>query len=234
MKKEESPINNYYIYIDESGDLGFSNLRKSSQYFSIGLLLIKTENVKQLSYAVKKTLRKKVNHKKNHLQNEIKGSKTTLNAKKYLYDQIAALNFSIYLISIDKKSFKETIQEKININKIYNKLTAKLLSSLPQEENMTLNLVIDKRDTLETRNHFDLYIKTHLDEHLPYNTKIFIYHRQSESSPGLQIVDLFTWGANRYLSHNENEWVSYYSDKIKNFGRVKKEKFEVQPVDVNP
>ena len=66
----------YYIFIDESGDLG----DKGSKYFV--LAAIKVEDEKVLEKLIKKTRR---NYKKDIGQsNEIKGSKTPPKVKKYI------------------------------------------------------------------------------------------------------------------------------------------------------
>ena len=49
----------HYLYIDESGDLGFSE--NSSQFFILLGLLATDKSAKKLTFAVKKTLKRKLN-----------------------------------------------------------------------------------------------------------------------------------------------------------------------------
>jgi len=71
----------WYLYLDESGDLGFDFAnKKSSNFFTITILLVKgIENNRALVNAVKKTIKRKLNPKGNRrrIVEELKGQKTT-------------------------------------------------------------------------------------------------------------------------------------------------------------
>lgn len=71
-----------YIYLDESGDLGFDFFaKKPSRFFTVTILAVQgVENNRALLNAVKKTLRRKFS--RNHLT-ELKGSHTSIDIKKY-------------------------------------------------------------------------------------------------------------------------------------------------------
>ncbi len=74
-----------YLYLDESGDLGFDSLNKRpSKYFVVTILTIagNTAN-KEMIKSVKKTLARKLNRKKhqNRIVQELKGSKIILEAR---------------------------------------------------------------------------------------------------------------------------------------------------------
>ena len=82
-----------HLYLDESGCLGFDfNKPKTSKNFTITILSISGSN-KDISYAVKKTLKRKINFKKSkRIETELKGSKTSFEVKEYFYKQILYIN----------------------------------------------------------------------------------------------------------------------------------------------
>ena len=77
------------LFLDESGCLGFNfDNKKTSKHFTIAILA--TSNNKDISYAVKKTLKRKINHEKSkRIESELKGSRTSFDVKNYFYRQIA-------------------------------------------------------------------------------------------------------------------------------------------------
>jgi hypothetical protein len=62
-----------YLYLDESGDLGFDFVnKKPSKYFTILIVMVKTiTDNKNLSLAVKKTLARKLNPRRSMTKPEI-------------------------------------------------------------------------------------------------------------------------------------------------------------------
>jgi len=85
----------WYLYLDESGDLGFDFENKSpSQYFTITILALRTPvNNRSLINAVKKTLRRKLTPKgkRKRIAAELKGSRTSLEVKKYFFRQVSGI-----------------------------------------------------------------------------------------------------------------------------------------------
>jgi hypothetical protein len=74
-----------FIFLDESGDLGFDPNKNNSRHFTITLLVCEDKQVQdQIKKAVKRTLKNKINHKaKKRIVEEIKGTGTSLEVKKY-------------------------------------------------------------------------------------------------------------------------------------------------------
>ena len=70
-----------FIYLDESGDLGFDWTKaKTSRYFVITLLVCDGKHTQdKFRKAVRRTLKNKINHKKNkkRVVHELKGEETT-------------------------------------------------------------------------------------------------------------------------------------------------------------
>ncbi len=77
-----------YLYLDESGDLGFDFFaKKPSKYFTVTVLAVSgKENNRLLINAVKKTIKRRLRRQ----DAELKGAKDSLALKKY-----AASGFSV-------------------------------------------------------------------------------------------------------------------------------------------
>lgn len=93
-----------FVYLDESGDLGFNFDNKGTpRYFIITLLVCDNKRtVHQISQVVKRTLKNKLQSKKAR-PIELKGAETKLSVKKYFYHNMARLkNWHLYAIILDK------------------------------------------------------------------------------------------------------------------------------------
>jgi len=94
--------NMWYLYLDESGDLGFDFVnKKPSKFFTVTILALGSiEANRKLVKAVKVVLRRKLNPKgkRKRLVFELKGTGTTLEVKKYFYKQAKEIKFcDVYL-----------------------------------------------------------------------------------------------------------------------------------------
>jgi len=79
----------WYLYLDESGDLGFDFANKRpSNFFTVTILVVKgVENNRALIKAVKKTIERKLNPRKSRkrIVAELKGHVTTMAIKEYFF-----------------------------------------------------------------------------------------------------------------------------------------------------
>lgn len=207
------------IYLDESGDLGFSfDNKNSSKYFVITLLACfdrKTQDV--FKTATRKTLKNKINPKKSKLQpNELKASQTFHHVKRYFYKHIANHNtWQIYSIILDKTDFYKKLHEKPSAKNLYNSLTKQILEKVKFSPNLLhVELVVDKCKSNHEITVFNEYISTHLASYLPLQTKLSIYHIDSFKNATLQAADLFAWGIFRKYEHNDLGWYNVYCHRI--------------------
>ena len=76
-----------WLYLDESGDLGFGFInKKPSKYFTICILMVNDRNsFVQIEKAVLKTIRNKLKKRKNDPPYVLKGSKTDIKVKRYFF-----------------------------------------------------------------------------------------------------------------------------------------------------
>lgn len=121
-----------YVFIDETGDLGFDFQKsKTSKFFTIAALVCEDAKSAKIIYnAVKKTLNNKVNRKKNrkNLRNELKGNNTDISIKKYFYKRVQACpSWRLYSVTLNKALLLQKTNFLPNHHRIYNTLTHQLL-----------------------------------------------------------------------------------------------------------
>ncbi len=112
-----------YLYLDESGDLGFEFVnRKPSKYFTICILTVNSRQDKILiDRAVNRTLRNKLNHgkKKHRIVEELKATSIQHSIKQYFYKQLMDVDFSIFALTLDKmKAFNSLVKSKSRVYKL--------------------------------------------------------------------------------------------------------------------
>ena len=207
-----------YLYLDESGDLGFDFTKnKCSKYFTICILTISsTTDNRKIINAVRKTLKTKLNHKNpKRTTTELKGSKTSIEIKQYFWKQIKDVSFNVYAYTVNKSRIKRDISE--NHDRFYNWITRLVLDKIPLklEKSDRIELIIDKSKGKKQIVEFNEYIKRNLEAKIHPNTPLDIYHWDSVQNMGLQACDLFCWGIHREHENKDSEWLNMFKKKIK-------------------
>ncbi len=113
-----------FIYLDESGDLGFDWTKaKTSRFFVITLLVCDGNQVqKGFKKAVRRTLRNKLNHKKNNkrIVHELKGEKVSLAIKGYFQRHVPDAGWRLYSVTLNKSRVNADLQTRQGKKKLYN------------------------------------------------------------------------------------------------------------------
>lgn len=209
-----------FIFLDESGDLGFDFIkRKTTKKFVITILVCDSvETRREFTKAVKRTLKNKLNRKKENSRHvtELKGTGTTIDIKKYFFRNIKSNGWAIYSLALNKFRVKSHLQTKTGKKKLYNYLSRVLLEklNLPQASR-NVELVVDRCKNKEEIRDFNQYLINQLESLLPLNTDLNISHLTSQESAGLQAVDLFSWGIFRKYECNDTGWYAIYQHKIR-------------------
>lgn len=210
-----------YIFLDESGDLGFNFENKSSSnIFCITLLVCYDKNTFfSFKSAVRKTLITKFNKKNTKkLITELKGSSTTLSVKQYFYKQLLKHDdqaWDIYSIIVDKQVLFKQINEYVEPHRLYNRLSREIIERLDFSAlNDHVHLIVDKCKSKHERSQFDYFLKTNLESKLPLNVSLNILHELSHNNAGLQAIDLFCHGISRKHTLGDTEWYASFADKI--------------------
>jgi len=150
---------------------------------------------KALKKEIEVTLKRKLNtkKKKSRIVSEIKGSKTNIEIKKYLFKRIAHLNFSIYSITFHKRKIHTNLQN--NPSRLYNYFVRQLIDQVDFSEISThLTVVLDKSKNKEQILDCNTYLIKNIEAKLPLNIQLDIIHEKSELIKQLQIADVFCYG----------------------------------------
>jgi hypothetical protein len=87
----------WFLYLDESGDLGFDfSTKHPSRFFTVCILVVQgIEQNRRILAAVKKTIRRKLSRR---VRPELKGTRTSLGVRTHFYEQIENVPFDIYAL----------------------------------------------------------------------------------------------------------------------------------------
>src|SRR3989344_752425 len=208
-----------YLYVDESGDLGFDFITKNpSKFFTLTILTLDNyDQDRKLAKAVKITLSRKLNPKgkRTRIVQELKGSNTTPEVKDYFYKKLKEIKFSVYSITINKKRvIQELTGQK---DRLYNYITRKVLDQIPLEKSVgnAINLIVDKCKGKPEIKDFNDYIKKQLEARINPQTPLFINHLISHESAGLQVCDMFCWGIFQKYERRKDGWYSIFKERIR-------------------
>lgn len=206
------------IFLDESGDLGFDlSKHGTSRKFVITLLVCDRESTaKSIQIAVRRTLNKKLNHKKtkSRFVHELKGTGTTLDVKKYFYRQLPKGGWKVYTVALNKVRVDAHLIDKAGKKKLYNFLSRFILERVPLSVAHGIRLVVDKSKNSADMKDFNRYLESQLEAMMPLASKLYINHERSQENAGLQAVDLFCWGVYRKYEHNDSNWYQIYEENI--------------------
>jgi len=210
-------LNMLYLYLDESGDLGFDFAnRKPSRFFTLTILAVKgNETNRRLLNAVKKTIKRKLNPqgKRKNMALELKGAKITWAIKQYFYQQIKDIDFSIYAVTLNKiKACPELIR---NRTRLYNFIARLVLEQIPLLNSKTVVLVVDRAKNKREIAEFNESIRQQLEIKLIPLTQADIQHLDSLQNGGLQAADMFSHGVFTKYESQRNEWFNLFAGKVK-------------------
>ncbi|MBF0473146.1 MAG: DUF3800 domain-containing protein [Nitrospirae bacterium] len=201
-----------YLYIDESGDLGFDFFAKNpSNYFTITVLTVQgVENNRRLINAVKKTLKRKLPKR----QVEMKGAKDSIRVKEYFYKQVSDIPFDIYSVTLNKRRVYDSLTKQKD--RVYNFITRTVLDEIPFENALLrIQVIIDKSKSKKEIVEFNDYIIRHIKGRIDPIVPLEIYHYTSHENFGLQAVDAFSWGIFRKYEKHDYEWFNIFKRKIR-------------------
>lgn len=156
----------WYLYLDESGDLGFDFVnKKPSKFFTVAILAVNSvENNRKLIKGVKVTLRRKLNPKKHRrrIVQELKGKDTTFEVKQYFYKQISRVAFEIYAMTLNKKRVYDRLTKEKP--RVYNFIARQVIDKITFEQNKAkrVELVIDKSKSKPEIEEFNSYIRSQI------------------------------------------------------------------------
>lgn len=213
QKRSELGCPVWYLYLDESGDLGFDFFsKKPSSFFTVAIVAVHGSNQnRRLINAVKKTLRRKLPARPNA---ELKGTHTTLAIKQYFYGLVEPIPFDLYSLTLNKKRVYESLTRRKD--RVYNFIARQVLDRLPLEQVSTrLTLIVDRSKSQREIGDFNGYIVRQLEGRIDPKVPLDIYHHSSHENLGLQAADIFSWGIFRSYERKDRTWRDVFAEKIR-------------------
>lgn len=175
------------MYIDESGDLGFS--KESSNFIIISALVV--DDMKELDRIIKNMRRNKFK-KKLRKMSELKAYKLYDPIRIYMLKKLNSVSGAkVFHIVLEKRKVFSHYLKK-DKHKLYNFIAGKLAKNILMD-NIDIEIKIDKsKGNVLLQKDFDDYFKKKLEEGCD-RMKCIIEHSYSHSWSGLQFADLLAW-----------------------------------------
>lgn len=201
-----------YLYLDESGDLGFDfENKRPSRFFTIAVLAVRgAENDRSLHTAVTRTARGRA---RSAGSAELKGTNESLVVKVALYRRIAHLPLEIFAVTLDKRLVSDARRQ--NAHRLYDRVAREAVRAVPlRTATNRISLVVDRSKTRKDVQEFNSYLVESLGDLVPLRVPFDIQHHVSHENPGVQAADLFAWGVFRKYERTDLGWYRVFEAKI--------------------
>jgi len=201
-----------YIFLDESGDLGFNfKNRKTSRFFVITALFVK--NKASIEKIVNKIFHEfKQSGPKNHA-GVLHCVKETPKTRKKLLNSLNAKDIHIVAIYLNKNTVYTRLHNEKHV--LYNYVANILLNRIHDKRliptDADIELVASRRETNKFLNeNFKNYLKTKLKNKL----RLAIEIKSLSQEKCLQVVDFACWSIFRKYEHDDSSYYNLINSKI--------------------
>lgn len=199
-----------YIFLDESGDLGFK--KSSSKWFLFTIAI--TDDFRSLEKVVKKIW--KMLRKKHKNLGELHAShEKNITRKRMLTHLNQVKNLKILCIVLNKKKVYIDLQNQKNY--LYNYTANILLDNLHNKKIITpgepINLFIDRKDTKKKlRENFIRYLTESMNKRRKGYFEVKLH--SSHENKSLQAVDFISWAIFRKYEYGDYNFYEIIKEKI--------------------
>lgn len=203
-----------YIFLDESGDLGFDPKKKSSKYFLVTFLFV--ENKGPLEKVIKKIAR---NLSKKELKKHVGVLHACKEKPRTIVKTLESLNekdISVVSIYLNKAKVYTKLQDEKHV--LYNYVSNILLDRIFTKKLISINslitLVASRRETNKFLNdNFKNYLRAQVKNNHRLDLQIEI--KAPESEKCLQAVDFICWAIYRKREFGDDSYYELIGRKIK-------------------
>ncbi|MBS3092188.1 DUF3800 domain-containing protein [Candidatus Pacearchaeota archaeon] len=194
-----------YMFLDESGDLGFGV--KSSRFFTVTLLVCEIHEEQELQRIIKK-IRQRILKKKLKQATEIKWNNSSEEIKQRIFQRLEKINFEVFTIILDKSKVYDYLKEKKH--KLYNYLSKLIIAECSIDGKF--ELIVDRsKGKRSLRDDFNNYIRENLKEECQ---NLSITHEDSKSSGSLQVLDFISGAIFNKYEFNNLDYYNMIRNKI--------------------
>lgn len=204
-----------YIFMDESGCLGFNlNKSKTTKYFLITFLF--STNKRSLKKIVKNTFSSMTSKERKSHRGVLHCNKEHPKVRIKLFRELKKRrDISIMSIRLNKKKvFTKPEDEKVLLyNYVTNILLDRILTKKLVPIDSKIHLIASRRETNKLLNdNFEQYIKTQV----AYNHKIDIQVtiKTASQEKELQVADAVSWALFRKYEYNDESYYSIFKELI--------------------
>jgi len=229
----------YLTFMDESGDISFSN-QSQSKYFSITCLTIdeaiknklkntikkKRAKLYKLGWPKKTEIKANILHGLNRNRRLRKKLNVSIEGDEFIKEILTSVKNSCHpridCITINKDKIKDESFRNAEYGIAYNYFAGKLLCPLIMEL-QNCELTVDRRSKeTHPKKHFNDYLKTQVIGEAferSIKTTLNIHHLESHKNLGLQVVDFFSWGLYRHIAYRDSQFYDIFKELICGFQR---------------
>lgn len=202
-----------YIFMDESGDLGFNPNKKNSRYFIVTIVFAKGK--KPLERIVKKThqsLRKNIKKMSGGVLHAVKEKPAT---RRKLLSQLPEHGCSIMAIYLNKANVYTHLQDEKHV--LYNYVTNILLDRIMKknfiDSTEQIVLVAERRETNKFINlNFSNYLENQIKQKHKLDLSVSIKTPSEEKV--LQLVDFISWSIFRKYERKDKSYYDIFKTKL--------------------
>lgn len=209
------------VYVDESGDLGFS--KKSTKFFIIAYIV--SDSVITIRTRMKRILKKLHNKGKYHFsRNELKFSRMNSYCRRIVLEELCKSDLEIGVVVVEKRHVLERLRKDLTV--LFNWLLVHHIMSalVPRiESEQKINIVFDKSLPKKRITEFNEYLLEKAS-YLSYRDgkdlrldRIFSQHMDSEIEPCLQAADAVAGAYFQKYENEDGQYVEMLSEKISYF-----------------
>ena len=203
-----------YIFLDESGDLGFDfSKKKTSQFFIVSFLFV--ENKKPIEKLVDKIFsgfsKKEV---KNH-HGVLHCFKENPKTRQQVLKMLSEKEVSIISIYLNKKRVYTKLQDEKHVlyNYVVNILLDRIYTKKIIPTDRPIEFIASKRETSKFLNeNFCNYLHSQIQNNHKLDIKIKI--KQPHEEKCLQVVDFVCWTMFRNREHQDDSYLNMIKQKI--------------------
>jgi hypothetical protein len=202
-----------YIFLDESGDLGFDFSKKNtSKVFIITCLF--TQDKKPIEKVVKKT-HSELTRKYKRKYGVLHSVKEIHITRKRLLNKLVGTECFIMTIYLNKKKVYTKLEDEkvVLYNYVTNILLDRIFSNKIISITNNVEIVASKRETNKyLNNNFKYYINNQLKNR--HGLKIDVFIKTPHEEKTLQAVDFASWAIYRKYEYNDDSYYEIIKKKI--------------------
>ena len=206
-----------YVFIDESGDLGFGN--KATNYFITSFVLIRDKA--GISAKIRKLL-KRLHRMRRYSGGELRFSNSNEQVRKYCLREFCSYDFESGVIIVDKRKTAPRLRSKQNILYnyliVHNVIKTVLPLIAPKEE---IVIYIDKSLSEKNREEFNKYVNNKASwiwhnelENSEKLKPVICNHEDSQKEPLLQLADFICGAVFQKYERNNTMFYNIIKSKI--------------------